>query len=74
MRNAIEEAARGLCSLAGYSPDEFTRGTPICLSYLPHVRVVLKAIQSPKDALLDAGMCSLQQWEAMINAALEQCG
>jgi len=74
VRNAIEQAARGLCSLAGHTPDELVDGRPIWRTYLPHVRIVLKAIRHPTDALLDAGMCSQQQWEAMIESALEECG
>ena len=73
MKDAIEQAARALCSLDGHAEDELTKGAPIWLGYVPIVRAVLEAMRVPSDTVLDAGMCSQQQWEAMIEAALDEC-
>jgi hypothetical protein len=73
VKNAVEQAAKDLCVLAGYSEHELIDDQPRWRDYLAQVRAVLKAIRTPSEALLDAGMCSAEQWEAMINSALGEC-
>lgn len=73
MKDAIEQAARALASLDDQSEFAPIDGAPVWRDYLLQVRAVLEAMRVPSEAVLDAGMCSLQQWEAMIEAALEQC-
>jgi hypothetical protein len=73
VKNAIEQAAKNLCALAGHSEHELINGQPRWRDYLVQVCTVLKAIRAPSETLLDAGMCSAEQWEAMIDSALEEC-